>query len=362
MNKIKLLILTQKVDKNDDVLGFFHRWIAEFAKHCEKVTVVCLQKGEYGLPENVKVLTLGKEKRPPARRCPEVFGKLKHVFNFYKHIIRERKNYDAVFVHMNPEYVVLGAPLWKLWGKKTALWYTHRQVNLKLRLAEKLVGKIFSASKESFRLPSRKLKVVGHGIDVEKFNVKRGGGEKGGKLRIVAVGRITRIKNLDTLIEAAAILKEKWGKGLSVKMAGAPAAEGDSEYLAELRKLVKEKGLEGEVVFSGAVPYGKIAEFYAEADASVNLCPTGGLDKAVLESMAAGLPVFTSNKGFAGYFGEYAPKLIFREGDARDLAAKITAVFAGGETKAMGEFLEKKAKEAAGLENLIKRLTDEFNE
>ena len=58
---MKLLICTQKVDTNDDNLGFFHDWIKEFARHCEKVTVICLYKGEYGLPKNVIVKSLGKE-------------------------------------------------------------------------------------------------------------------------------------------------------------------------------------------------------------------------------------------------------------------------------------------------------------
>ena len=51
---MKLLICTQKVDKNDSVLGFFHRWIEEFAKHCEKVTVICLQKGDDDLPAKIE--------------------------------------------------------------------------------------------------------------------------------------------------------------------------------------------------------------------------------------------------------------------------------------------------------------------
>ena len=58
---MKLLIITQKVDINDDLLGFFHGWIAEFVRQCEQVTVICLQKGEYDLPRNVRVLSLGKE-------------------------------------------------------------------------------------------------------------------------------------------------------------------------------------------------------------------------------------------------------------------------------------------------------------
>ena len=29
----KLLVITQKIDKYDDVLGFMHGWVTEFAKH-----------------------------------------------------------------------------------------------------------------------------------------------------------------------------------------------------------------------------------------------------------------------------------------------------------------------------------------
>ena len=59
---MKLLITTQTVNINDPVLGFFHRWLKEFAENCEQVTVICLQVGEYQLPPNVKVISLGKEK------------------------------------------------------------------------------------------------------------------------------------------------------------------------------------------------------------------------------------------------------------------------------------------------------------
>jgi len=108
---MRLLIITQKVDENDDILGFFTGWIAEFAKNCEKVTVICLQKGEFNLPDNVKVLSLGKEQLSAISHQPSALQKFKYVFNFYKYILGERKNYDSVFVHMNPEYIILGAPL-----------------------------------------------------------------------------------------------------------------------------------------------------------------------------------------------------------------------------------------------------------
>ena len=32
---MNLLLITQKIDKDDPILGFFHRWVEEFAKHFE---------------------------------------------------------------------------------------------------------------------------------------------------------------------------------------------------------------------------------------------------------------------------------------------------------------------------------------
>ena len=89
--EMKLLIITQKVDMNDDLLGFFHDWIIEFSKHFEEVTFICLKKGEYDLPQNVKVLSLGKE----TNKC-----KLKYIYNFYKNLYFIKichENYTAIF-------------------------------------------------------------------------------------------------------------------------------------------------------------------------------------------------------------------------------------------------------------------------
>jgi len=111
---MKLLILTQKVDKNDDILGFFHRWLKEFAGRVEKLTVICLQKGEYDLPENVKVLSLGKERG---------VSKLGYVLNLYKYIWVLRAQYGHVFVHMNQEYVLLAGLCFMIQGPAETFRY-----------------------------------------------------------------------------------------------------------------------------------------------------------------------------------------------------------------------------------------------
>ena len=58
---MRLLFITQKVDKDDDVLGVYHEWIAGLAEKLEKVSVICLYRGRVELPDNVSVYSLGKE-------------------------------------------------------------------------------------------------------------------------------------------------------------------------------------------------------------------------------------------------------------------------------------------------------------
>ena len=64
---MNLLIITQKVDATDSNLGFFVRWIEEFAKRCLQVTVICLEKRVYELPAHVAVFSLGKNPHADSR-------------------------------------------------------------------------------------------------------------------------------------------------------------------------------------------------------------------------------------------------------------------------------------------------------
>ena len=135
----RLLIITQNVDEEDQLLGFFVSWIREFQKHFSGVTVVAL-------------------------RAPQ-----KNWLRLLLQILWHVPRHDAVFVHMAPMFAILAAPWARVWGKRIGLWYTHKAVTWKLRIAKKFVNVIFTASPESFRLPSKKVIVTGHGIDTELF-------------------------------------------------------------------------------------------------------------------------------------------------------------------------------------------------
>src|SRR3989339_2204973 len=222
---MKLLIITQKVDINDDNLGYFHSWLEKLAEKAD-IFVIGNYVGKYDLPENVKVFSLGKERR---------VGRLVKIFKYQWFLLKLLPRVNGVFFHMCPEYVLGAHLLTKIFRKKTLLWYTHKAVNWKLKLAEKLIDKIFTASKESFRLSSKKVEITGHGIDADKFSIfnfqfsnkKKDNINK--KFTIITAGRISEVKNLHLLIDAAEILKNK-NFNFKIKIAGAPILESDKIY------------------------------------------------------------------------------------------------------------------------------------
>lgn len=309
---MKLLIVTQKVNKDDPILGFFHRWIIEFAKHCESVVVICLEKGVYDLPANVKVLSLGKENG---------VSRLEYLRRFYSYIWKERRNYDVVFVHMNPIYVILGGFLWKILGKKVSLWYTHKNVDWKLRIAEKLVHKIFTASKESFRLVSKKVQVMGHGIDVDVFAPSSASDINRQNNQIVSVGRISSTKNQLSMIKGFEILKSLGYNG-NLSIVGGPITADDIKYYKDLKEYVRSNDLQDFVNFKGPISPDGVVDIYRQADVFINLSSTGSMDKAVLEAMACNLKVITSNEAFKNIL----PSENLTDGTSQDIATKINII------------------------------------
>lgn len=268
---MKLLIVTQTVDTDDPILGFFVRWIEEFAKHAERVEVICLKEGKHELPMNVRVHSLGKERGG---------SRVSYILNFYRFLWRFRREYDAVFVHMNPEYVLLGGPFWRLLGKRVALWYTHKNVDTKLRLASWLANVIFTASKESFRIRTSKVRVMGHGIDTEFFSpdgrIARG-------TAVLSAGRLSPTKRHDLIIRAAEYFPN------DVRIVG------DGPEHHHLKELAMSLSLASRVHFLGAYTQAELQEEYRKAWVFVHMSETGSLDKVVLEALACGLPVITTS-------------------------------------------------------------------
>jgi len=318
---MKILILTQKVDSSDPILGFFLGWIRGLARHCDNVVVVCLYKGTYDLPDNVKVYSLGKEKiqnyeKMSVRAVSRIFFTLR----FFKYIIAERKNYDAVFVHMNIVYVLVGGWLWKLLGKKISLWHAHGYTSRRLKIAEKITDIIFTSTASGCRLESKKIKIIGQGTDVQKFKCETD--RKDGVMNLITIGRISPAKDYETILEAAKILKEQAFEFILHIIGGAGLTEHET-YFDKIKNYVKINNLTANVKFHGPVRNDEITKHLCEADLFINTSYTGSLDKGILEAMSCGLPVLTCNEAFFECGFSNAKEFTFKKGDFKELAEKI---------------------------------------
>ncbi len=339
---MKLLFFTQKVDVDDDVLGFVHGWLLEFSKHFEKVTVVCLYKGRYSLPSNVTVLSLGKE---------EKVSKIRYVIRFYKYIWKYRKHYDSVFVHMNSIYILLGGLFWKLSNKKSALWFNHTYGTWKDRLAFRIADPVFHTSPFAFSSHTNHSIRMPAGINTDLFKPQES--IHAPEYSLLYVGRLSHVKNIDTLMEAVVQL-DKEGIACTLDLYGSFDPK-DPDYLDRIKKIAQPLIDSNKVRFLGSLANAKMAEVYNSHQILINLTPQGNYDKTVLEAMSCEKIAVVSSPAFADLL---PTQVFFKERDSQDLARVLRTIFllSPVEKKQMGSDFRNLIVERHSLKTLVAKI------
>lgn len=286
---MRLLILTQVVDREDPVLGFFHRWVEEFAKHFETIIVICLKEGKHLLPANVRVLSLGKESGA---------SRITYVARFFRYIWSERANYNAVFVHQNQEYVLLAGWFWKLLGKKIYMWRNHYAGSLLTDIASFFCDKIFCTSARSYTARFKNAVQMPVGVDTELFKSAE---EKRIPRSILFLGRMAPSKRPDMLVEALGTLSAR-GVSFTTSFYG-PTLPKDESYLVSLKRRISDLHLTDRVLFYGGVAHDAVPALYASHEIFVNLSGSGMYDKTLFEASASGCLIVAASTDFAELTG-----------------------------------------------------------
>ena len=168
---------------------------------------------------------------------------------------------------------------------------------------------------------------------------------------------LTKIKNCIVLLNTAELLKKK-GVSFELKFVGGPVTLEDQDYLKFLQEFVKQAKLESFVQFVGFVSNDKMPHYYYQADLTVNLAPTGGIDKAVLESMACGVPVVVFNKAFVDYLDQWSSDLLLRDLSPIELSEKIISLV--DKKEEIGIDIKEKIKGKIDLSVFVKKLLKEI--
>ena len=155
-----------------------------------------------------------------------------------------------------------------------------------------------SEIKHYLDVDDRKLRLIYEAVDHDLFRPGNVGEARATvashgvtKPFILFVSSLWPYKNCDGLLRAWALARgELGGRQLAVVGAGR-----DEKYVASLHSLAAELGIAEDVIFVGGVPLEKTVSFYRAADVFVypSLNETFGLP--LLEAMACGCPVVTSD-------------------------------------------------------------------
>jgi glycosyltransferase involved in cell wall biosynthesis len=281
---MKLLVVAQTVDENDLQLGFFHRWLEELAPRVETLTVICLKEGTHHLPENVRIYSLGKEKKKESA--------LVYAIRFKELAWKLRKEYDTVFVHMNQEYILIAGPMWKLLGKKIYMWRNHYDGSWLTDVAAFFCTNVFCTSRFSYTAKYKKTVLMPVGVDTERFERAKDESHITRTPRsILFFARMAPSKKPEVLIEALALLKERKIE-FTARFYGSPLPVDEGYYLS-IKKLASRYQLDDRVTFYPGVPNTQASRIFSEHEIFVNCSQSGMFDKTLFEAAASGCLVIS---------------------------------------------------------------------
>lgn len=330
----RLLFVTQQVDPAHPALAATVPKIRALAALVDEVVVLADGAVEGVLPENCRVRTFragtraGRGARFEAALGAELSG------------LRG----GAVVAHMCPIYAVLAAPLVRPLRIPLLLWFTHWKASRLLRAAERVSTAVVSVDERSFPLASRKVRAIGHGIDLAEFPCL-GERRAGESLRLLALGRYSPAKGLDVVIRAAADV----GAGVELDVHGPALSALEEDTRRELEALVGELGAQDRIRVGDAVARADVPGLFATHDALVNNMRAGAVDKVVFEAGASCLPVLASNPVFDGLLES---EQRFEREDVASLAGRMRALAAlsPAERAALGSRLRERVRAGHSVE------------
>jgi glycosyltransferase involved in cell wall biosynthesis len=314
---MRLLVVNFEMDRLSRTMPWSQQVVNLLAESCEEVAVLTSRVGHYDSPSNVhvEVMPFPRLMAVPGLRLGAIA-----LVNGQAYRLARHYRVEACFVHMAVRWVYYLRPCFSLLRLPVLAWYAHGTVSDELHRVHRAATRIVTSTPEGFRIPSDKVRVIGQGVDTDVFDLVPWEAERND---ILAVTRISPRKRIELLIEVMRCLRDvPTVPPLRLRIIGTTITREDQYYELGLRERVWQLGLHEQVEFVGFVPQPYIPIYYRSGFLHLNVSQTGSMDKTVVEALACGCPVLTSNEAFHDLLRDY-PDFIIHDERPEAIAGQI---------------------------------------
>jgi D-inositol-3-phosphate glycosyltransferase len=187
-----------------------------------------------------------------------------------------------------------------------------QRINMEMQLVQQADCLVAATAAEQtqliwlYRANRKKIEIIPPGVNIDRFRPiateearQRTGLEKNCRV-LLFVGRIEKLKAVDTIIEALYQLYQmdpELLRGVCCAIIGGNPHDNDDVEMHHLKTLVEQFGLADTIQFLGAKDQALLPEYYAAATAVIMPSDYESFGMVALEAMASGTPVIASEVG-----------------------------------------------------------------
>ncbi len=168
---------------------------------------------------------------------------------------------------------------------------SHRSVRATMTLAAALVVPS-GFLQEVFARFGMTAEIVPNIVNLQRFHNPQT--ERATRRRLLVARNLEKIYGNDTAIRAFALVKARYPDATLTIAGSGPEEE-------PLKRLVSELGVGSSVVFTGRLDPLQMAELYRNVDVALNPSLADNMPNSVLEALACGIPVVSTNVGGVPY-------------------------------------------------------------
>jgi glycosyltransferase involved in cell wall biosynthesis len=186
-----------------------------------------------------------------------------------------------------------------------------------------------------YSVDEKKVRVIQRGVDMNLFDPDNTDQEfirdfkkkyfLENRFIVTSVGRVTYLKDYETFIRAISICRESIPNIVGIIVGS--VREDKISYLESLESLVRELGIESNVIFTGG--QSRMPEIYQLSDVVVNVSlKMGNVGRTVVEALAMNTPVLaTTFEGLENLVVDYRNGFLVTNQDPNGLCERILQLY-----------------------------------